>query len=79
MRPYPLFLVCRVDSLAYESARDGKIPCINSRFQKDRHTLAFDRGWRVRTDWKQYQLLKHNPFWWTSRRRDGSFWQLNNS
>ncbi|KAI0795323.1 NUC071 domain-containing protein [Irpex lacteus] len=25
---------------------------------KDRHTLAYDRGWRVRTDWKQYQLLK---------------------
>ena len=20
--------------------------------------LAYDRGWRVRTDWKQYQLLK---------------------
>lgn len=21
-------------------------------------SLAYDRGWRVRTDWKQYQLLK---------------------
>ncbi|QRV82792.1 pre-mRNA-processing-splicing factor 8 [Ceratobasidium sp. AG-Ba] len=28
----------------------------------DRHTLAYDKGWRVRTDWKQYQLLKHNAF-----------------
>ncbi|KAH6911378.1 pre-mRNA-processing-splicing factor [Coprinopsis sp. MPI-PUGE-AT-0042] len=45
---------------------------------KDRHTLAYDRGWRVRTDWKQYQLLKHNPFWWTSQRHDGKLWQLNN-
>jgi hypothetical protein len=23
-----------------------------------RSRLAYDRGWRVRTDWKQYQLLK---------------------
>lgn len=22
------------------------------------YSLAYDRGWRVRTDWKQYQLLK---------------------
>jgi hypothetical protein len=21
-------------------------------------SLAYDRGWRMRTDWKQYQLLK---------------------
>ncbi|KAJ3765450.1 PRP8 domain IV core-domain-containing protein [Lentinula raphanica] len=40
--------------------------------------LAYGRGWRVRTDWKQYQLLKHNPFWWTSQRHDGKLWQLNN-
>lgn len=32
----------------------------------------------MRTDWKQYQLLKHNPFWWTSQRHDGKLWQLNN-
>jgi len=24
--------------------------------------LAYDRGWRVRTDWKQYQLLKQYVF-----------------
>lgn len=24
--------------------------------------LAYDRGWRVRTDWKQYQLLKQCVF-----------------
>ena len=25
-------------------------------------SLAYDRGWRVRTDWKQYQLLKQWVF-----------------
>ncbi|OLY78026.1 Pre-mRNA-processing-splicing factor 8 [Smittium mucronatum] len=44
---------------------------------KDRHTLAYDKGWRVRTEWKQYQLLKNNPFWWTNNRHDGKLWQLN--
>ena len=29
---------------------------INTLFQKDRHTLAYDKGWRVRTDFKQYQV-----------------------
>jgi pre-mRNA-processing factor 8 len=57
---------------------DQGIPRINTLFQKDRHTLAYDKGWRVRTDWKQYQLLKHNPFAWTSQRHDGKLWQLNN-
>ncbi|KAI0338909.1 pre-mRNA-processing-splicing factor [Trametopsis cervina] len=61
-----------------EDSWDRGIPRINTLFQKDRHTLAYDRGWRVRTDWKQYQLLKHNPFWWTSQRHDGKLWQLNN-
>ena len=32
------------------------IPRINTLFQKDRHTLAYDKGWRVRTDFKQYQV-----------------------
>jgi pre-mRNA-processing factor 8 len=41
-----------------EDSWDRGIPRINTLFQKDRHTLAYDKGWRVRTDWKQYQLLK---------------------
>ncbi|WAQ81207.1 hypothetical protein PtA15_1A547 [Puccinia triticina] len=61
-----------------EDSWDRGIPRINTLFQKDRHTLAYDKGWRVRTDWKQYQLLKHNPFWWTNQRHDGKLWQLNN-
>ena len=61
-----------------EDSWDRGLPRINTLFQKDRHTLAYDKGWRVRTDFKQYQLLKNNPFWWTSARHDGKLWQLNN-
>ena len=32
----------------------------------------------MRTDFKQYQLLKQNPFWWTHQRHDGKLWNLNN-
>ena len=35
---------------------DRGIPRINTLFQKDRHTLAFDRGWRMRQEFKQYQV-----------------------
>ncbi|KAJ7100322.1 pre-mRNA-processing-splicing factor 8 [Mycena crocata] len=72
---------------------DRGIPRVNILFHKARHTLlACDRGWRVRTDRKQYQLLlfffqrfpSHthqldgNAFWWTSQRHDGKLWQPNN-
>ena len=46
--------------------------------RQDRHTLAYDKGWRVRTDFKQYQILRQNPFWWTHQRHDGKLWNLNN-
>src|SRR5258708_13724948 len=61
-----------------EDSWDRGIPRINTLFQKDCHTLAYDKGWRVRTDWKQYQLLKHNPFWWTSQRHNAKLWRSNN-
>jgi pre-mRNA-processing factor 8 len=51
-----------------EDSWDRGIPRINTLFQKDRHTLAYDKGWRVRTDLKQYQVLKNSPFWWTHAR-----------
>uniref|UniRef100_A0A0N5BA01 MPN domain-containing protein n=1 Tax=Strongyloides papillosus TaxID=174720 RepID=A0A0N5BA01_STREA len=57
---------------------DRGIPRINTLFQKDRNTLAYDKGWRVRTEFKQYQILKLNPFWWTHQRHDGKLWNLNN-
>lgn len=48
------------------------------RLQKDRHTLAYDKGWRLRTEFKQYQVCRQNPFWWTHQRHDGKLWSLNN-
>eukprot|EP00698_Gefionella_okellyi_P003542 TRINITY_DN13333_c0_g1_i1.p1 TRINITY_DN13333_c0_g1~~TRINITY_DN13333_c0_g1_i1.p1 ORF type:complete len:2328 (-),score=536.75 TRINITY_DN13333_c0_g1_i1:58-7041(-) len=61
-----------------EDSWDRGIPRINTLFQKDRHTLAYDKGWRVRTDFKQYQIMRQNPFWWTHQRHDGKLWNLNN-
>lgn len=51
---------------------------MNTLFQKDRLTLAYDKGWRVRQDFKQWQVLKQNPFWWTHQKHDGKLWNLNN-
>jgi len=61
-----------------EDSWDRGIPRINTLFQKDRHTLAYDKGWRVRTDFQQYQHLRQNPFYWTHQRHDGKLWSLNN-
>jgi pre-mRNA-processing factor 8 len=61
-----------------EDSWDRGIPRINTLFQKDRHTLAYDKGWRLRTEWKMYQILRQNPFWWTHQRHDGKLWNLNN-
>ncbi|KAJ1663232.1 Pre-mRNA-processing-splicing factor 8 [Coemansia sp. RSA 1813] len=61
-----------------EDSWDRGIPRINTLFSKDRHTLAYDKGWRIRTEWKQYQIAKANPMWWTHAKHDGKLWQLNN-
>ena len=61
-----------------EDSWDHGVPRINTLFQKDRLTLAYDKGWRVRQDLKQYQIMKQNPFWWTHQRHDGKLWNLNN-
>lgn len=47
---------------------DRGLPRINTLFSKDRHTLAYDKGWRVRIDFKKFQMLRQNPFWWTVSR-----------
>jgi len=60
-----------------EDSWDRGIPRINTLFQKDRHTLAYDKGWRLRTHWQQYHRLRANPFWWTNQRHDGKLWNLN--
>jgi pre-mRNA-processing factor 8 len=61
-----------------EDSWDRGIPRINTLFQKDRHTLAYDKGWRVRTQFKEHQILRQNPFWWTHNKHDGKLWNLNN-
>jgi len=61
-----------------EDSWDRGIPRINTIFQKDRHTLAYDKGWRIRTEFKQFQQKRQNPFWWTHARHDGKLWNLNN-
>ncbi|KAI3008455.1 hypothetical protein CBS147346_2518 [Aspergillus niger] len=60
-----------------EDSWDRGLPRINTLFQKDRSTLSFDKGFRLRAEFKQYQLMKSNPFWWTSQRHDGKLWNLN--
>lgn len=60
-----------------EDSWDRGLPRINTLFQKDRSTLSFDKGFRVRAEFKQYQLMKSNPFWWTNQRHDGKLWNLN--
>ncbi|XP_049849432.1 pre-mRNA-processing-splicing factor 8-like [Schistocerca gregaria] len=57
---------------------DKGIPRLNTLFQKDRHTLAYDKGWRIRNEFKAFQILKSNPFWWTSSRHDGKLHSLIN-
>lgn len=57
-----------------EDSWDRGIPRINTLFQKDRHTLAYDKGWRVRTDFKQYQV-NGVVNGWISLNQD-SFWHL---
>ena len=44
-----------------EDSWDRGIPRINTLFQKDRHTLAYDKGWRVRTHFKEHCLVAPEP------------------
>jgi hypothetical protein len=32
----------------------------------------------VRQEFKQFTMLRQNPFWWTHQRHDGKLWNLNN-
>lgn len=61
-----------------EDSWDRGIPRINTLFQKDRHTLAYDKGWRARTEFSQFRMGHWNSFWWTHQRHDGKLWNLNN-
>jgi hypothetical protein len=61
-----------------EDAWDRGLPRINTLFQKDRTTLAYDKGWRIRTEFKKYYVLRNDFFFWTNPRHDGKLWNLNN-
>ncbi|CAA7056917.1 unnamed protein product [Microthlaspi erraticum] len=60
-----------------EDSWDRGVPRINTLFQKDRHTLAYDKGWRIRALFNQYRVVKRNPLWWTQETHDGKLWNLN--
>lgn len=53
---FVLFFYRRLTLEDLEDSWDRGIPRINTLFQKDRHTLAYDKGWRIRTEFKQYQV-----------------------
>lgn len=60
-----------------EDSWDRGLPRINTLFQKDRHTLAYDKGHRPRSAFRKFWLDKYHPFWWTNQRHDGKLWNLN--
>ena len=67
--------------LTFEDLSDSwelGLPRINTLFQKDRHTLAYDKGYRVRLVFKQFNLIHYNQMWWTHQSHDGRLWNLNN-
>lgn len=59
-----------------ESSWDRGLPRISTLFQKDRQTLAYDKGHRVRREFKTFALTRANPFWWTNSHHDGKLWNL---
>ena len=61
-----------------EDAWDRGVPRINTLFQKERHTLAYDKGWRARLHFKRYSVGKRDPMSWTNIRHDGKLFNLNN-
>ena len=61
-----------------EDSWDRGIPRINTLFQKERHTLAYDKGWRARSFFKKYSVGKRDPMFWSNVRHDGKLFNLNN-
>ncbi|CEP25031.1 PRP8 [Cyberlindnera jadinii] len=60
-----------------EGSWDKGIPRISTLFQKDRHTLAYDKGHRIRKEFKMYSLNRNNQFWWVNNHHDGKLWNMN--
>eukprot|EP00127_Corallochytrium_limacisporum_P002632 Clim_evm68s134 gene=Clim_evmTU68s134 len=61
-----------------EDSWDRGIPRINTLFQKDRQTLAYDKGWRLRGSLRKYNIPRNSAMYWTHQRHDGKLWNLSN-
>eukprot|EP00388_Colpodella_angusta_P001693 GDKJ01005198.1.p1 GENE.GDKJ01005198.1~~GDKJ01005198.1.p1 ORF type:complete len:1781 (+),score=460.13 GDKJ01005198.1:1-5343(+) len=59
-----------------EDSWDRGVPRINTLFQKDRQTLAYDKGWRVRQWFRQFHSSRTSHYAWTHQRHDGKLWRL---
>lgn len=55
---------------------DRGLPRISTLFQKDRQTLAIDKGYRIRQEFAQFSNMRKSPFWWLSDKHDGKLWNL---
>lgn len=60
-----------------EECWDRGLPRISTLFQKDRQTLAIDKGYRIRQEFAQFSNMRKSPFWWLSDKHDGRLWNLN--
>jgi len=61
-----------------EDAWDRGLPRINTLFTRDRQTLVYDKGWRVRNEMSKFSRSRPNPFYWTDERHEGKLWSLAN-
>ncbi|KAI8869851.1 pre-mRNA-processing-splicing factor 8 [Ramicandelaber brevisporus] len=59
-----------------EDSWDRGVPRLSTLFSRDRQTLAYDRGWRLRGEMKQYQIDRFNPFYFTNNNHDGKLWSF---
>ena len=61
-----------------EESFDKGIPRVSTLFTRDRHTLAYDKGWRIRSAFLRFRLFRQDPFWWTNQKHEGKLWILSN-
>jgi len=54
-----------------ENSWDRGLPRISTLFQKDRQTLAYQKGWRSSLYFEQFTQPRFNAFSWHSQRHDG--------
>lgn len=59
-----------------EDILDRGLPRISTIFQRDKTTLAFDKGFRARQFFKNFSNDRFDPFWWLNTRHDGRLWNF---